>query len=40
MMEGLRRLFEGATPRDALIAVADILIVYYVIYRRAPSSWR
>jgi diadenylate cyclase len=33
MMEGLRRLFSDITARDALVALFDILIVYYAIYR-------
>ena len=33
MMESLRRLFDGITARDALVALVDILIVYYGLYR-------
>src|SRR3989304_354947 len=32
-MEVLRRLLEGVTPREALVAVVDVLIVYYALYR-------
>jgi diadenylate cyclase len=33
MMEAINRILDGATARDAAIAVADVLLVYYVIYR-------
>jgi len=33
MSEMLHRLFAGATPRDLLVGVVDVLIVYYAIYR-------
>jgi uncharacterized protein (TIGR00159 family) len=33
MMEALRRVVFGLTAHDAVIAVVDILIVYYAIYR-------
>ena len=32
-MESLRRLAAEATYRDAVIALIDILLVYYAIYR-------
>ncbi len=32
-MEAIQRILDGATARDALIAVVDILLVYYIIYR-------
>jgi diadenylate cyclase len=33
MMDALQRLVAGATWRDVLVSLADILIVYYTIYR-------
>jgi uncharacterized protein (TIGR00159 family) len=33
MIESLQRMFQGITFRDALVAVVDILIVYYALYR-------
>jgi diadenylate cyclase len=33
MTESLHRLFSGDTPRDLLVALVDVLIVYYAIYR-------
>jgi uncharacterized protein (TIGR00159 family) len=33
MMDGLERLVSGVTARDVATAIADILIVYYAIYR-------
>jgi uncharacterized protein (TIGR00159 family) len=32
-METLRRLFEDTTARDLVVALLDVLIVYYAIYR-------
>src|SRR5215813_7794685 len=33
MMDAIQRFIAGATARDVLISIADILIVYYAIYR-------